>query len=48
MKYEHIQNVHQIPSKFMAASKVTMVEQGSKHVSVVEGNDKHCITLTVT
>ena len=32
----------------MAASKVTMTEKGSKHVSVAGGTDKRCITLTVT
>ena len=31
----------------MAASQVTMTEEGSNHVSVTEGTDKHCITLTV-
>ena len=34
-------------SKFMAASKVTMAEQASKHVSIAGKTDKHCITLTV-
>ena len=32
----------------MAASKVTMVEKGLKHVSIAGGTDKRCITLTVT
>ena len=35
-------------SKFVAPSKVAIVEKGSKHVSIAGGTDKHCITLTVT
>ena len=31
---ELILNLDQIPSKFVAASKVTMAEKGSKHVSI--------------
>ena len=42
-----ILNVDQTP-KFVTARKVTMAKQGSKHVSVAGGNDKRCITLTVS
>ena len=42
-----ILNPHQTSSKFVAASQVTMTEEGSNHVSVTEGTDKRCITLTV-
>ena len=42
-----ILNPHQTSSKFVAASQVTMTEEGSNHVSVTEGTDKCCITLTV-
>ena len=45
---ELILNLDQIPSKFVAASKVTMAEKGSKHVSIAGGTDKRCIKLTVT
>lgn len=45
---ELILNLDQTSSKFVAASKGTMAEKGSKHVSIVGGTDKRCITLTVT
>ena len=45
---ELILKLDQTSSKFVAASKVTAVEQGSKHVSIAGGTDKRCITLTVT
>ena len=43
-----ILNFDQTSSKFLAASKGTMTEKGSKHVSIAGGTDKRCITLTVT
>ena len=45
---ELILNRDQTPSKFVAASKVIMAEQGSKHVAIAGGSDKRCITLIVT
>ena len=39
-------NIDQTPSKFIATSKVTMAEKGSKHVAVAGSNDKRAITLT--
>ena len=45
---ELILNLGQSSSKFVAASKVTMAEKRSKHVSIAGETDKRCITLTVT
>ena len=42
---ELILNLDQTPSKFVAASKVTMAEQGSKHVSIAGGADKRCMFI---
>ena len=40
-------NADQTPSKYVSTSKVTMAEQGSKHVSISGGNDKRSTTLTI-
>ena len=45
---ELILNLDQTSSNFVAASKVTMAEKGSKRASIAGGTDKRCITLTVT
>ena len=40
---ELILNLDETPSKFVAASKVTMAEKGSKYVSVAGGTDKQTL-----
>ena len=45
---ELILSLDQTSSKFVAASKVTIVEKGSKHVSIAGGREKRCIPSTVT
>ena len=44
---ELILNLDQASPKFVAASKLTIAEKGSKHVSIAGGTNKRCITLTV-
>ena len=44
---ELILNLDQTPSKYVAASKITMHEKGAKHVTTAGGNDKRTVTLTV-
>ena len=45
---ELILNIDQTPSKFVPTENVAMAETRSKHVSRKDGNDKRCITVTLS